>query len=359
MNPEMVTDVAVRLLPGLVMAVEVVATGHIHDTFVVTTSAGPARYTVQRLNDRVFPDPAAMSAAVARVAAFQQRRLAAAGCPDAHRRALTPIGPPSVTDAEGRCWRAFLHIEGGRSHARPASAAMAGQMAAVAGRFLVEVADLEGPALTEAIPGFRDFRSRLAALEAAIEADRAGRAAACAPEVEAVGAAAVLVDELESARTAGDLPLRTVHNDAKADNVLVDDATGEGLCMIDLDTTGPGSVLFDVGDLVRSAANVAGEDDPWAPAAVRPDLLEAVVTGYLGAAGHLLTPAEVGLLPLAGPLMAFEAAVRFLTDHLAGDVYFRTARPGHNLDRARAQLRLLAALAGARSLTADLVARYR
>jgi len=236
---------------------------------------------------------------------------------------------------------------------------MAGQMASVAGRFLVEVADLDGPALIEAIPGFRDFRSRLGALEAAIGADPAGRAAACAAEIEAVGAVAGLVDELESARAGGDLPLRTVHNDAKADNVLVDDATGEGLCMIDLDTTGPGSVLFDVGDLVRSAANVVDEDDPLAPARVGPDLLEAVVAGYLGPAGHLLTPGELGLLPLAGPLMTFEAAVRFLTDHLAGDVYFRTARPGHNLDRARAQLRLLAALVDARSVTADLVARYR
>jgi hypothetical protein len=145
---------------------------------------------------------------------------------------------------------------------------------------------------------------------------------------------------LESAG-AGALPLRVVHNDCKLNNVLFDDATGEGLCVIDLDTVMPGSVLADFGDLARTAACPAPEDETDL-SRVRVDgaLYAALVRGYLAGTGALLEPVEIELLPLAGPLIALETGVRFLTDHLAGDVYFRIHRPGHNLDRARVQLRL-------------------
>lgn len=361
MNFQTVAAAARGFVAQRVTSVVPLGCGHIHQTWLVTTAEGSitARYTIQRLNTAVFPEPERVATTVARVAAHQHRRLAATGCPDAHRRALTVLpaadGRPWMVDDEGGHWRAFLHIGRARSHSRVATPALAGQVARVAARFLVELDDLGEPAITDAIPGFRDFGGRQAALDAVVTADEHDRAAGCGSEIDAVSAHRGLLDELAAARVGGRLPLRTVHNDAKADNVLVDEVTGEGLCMVDLDTVALGTVLYDVGDLVRTAAAGGHEDDPTALPPVRPALLEAVLTAYLGTAGALLTPGEIDLLPLAGPLMTFEAAIRFLTDHLAGDFYYRTSRPGHNLDRARAQLRLLDALVGARQRTADLV----
>jgi aminoglycoside phosphotransferase (APT) family kinase protein len=348
---------------GEVVEAAPLGAGHIHDSFLVTTGAEPrrARYVLQRVNRAVFPDPAALSEAVARVTAHQHRVLARAGCTDPHRRALTVVeaidGRPFHVDGEGGHWRAFLHVPDARSHRRVGSPALAAEVAGVAARFLIELADLPGGPPPEAIPGFRDFQARQTAIEEAAAADPHGRRRGCDAELEAVRAHGSLVDELERAQEAGLLPERVVHNDAKADNVLVDEVTGEGLCMVDLDTVASGTVLFDVGDLVRSATTPVAEDDPAAPVAIRGDHLEAVLSAYLATAGPLLTPDERALLPLAGPLMTYEAALRFLSDHLAGDVYYGLTRPGQNLDRARAQLRLLDALVASREQTAELVAR--
>ena len=347
---------------GDVVAVEPFGAGHIHESFLVATGREPrrTRYVLQRVNSAVFPDPAALAEAVARVTAHQHGVLARAGCADPDRRALTVVeavdGRPFHVDHQGRHWRAFVHVPGARSHRRVGTPALAAEVARVAARFLVEMADLPGGPPAEAIPGFRDFRARQAALEEVAAADRWGRLSRCGAELGAVRAHGSLVDELEHARTAGLLPGRVVHNDAKADNVLVDDVTGEGLCMVDLDTVASGTVLFDVGDLVRSTTTTVAEDDAGAAVDVRGDHLEAVLSAYLGTAGPLLTSDERALLPLAGPLMTYEAALRFLADHLAGDVYFRVTHPGQNLERARSQLRLLDALVARREETAELVA---
>jgi N-acetylhexosamine 1-kinase len=151
--------------------------------------------------------------------------------------------------------------------------------------------------------------------------------------------------EVAGARADGRLPERTVHNDAKADNILFDEGSGAVRGLVDLDTVGPGTVLFDVGDLVRSGAATGPEDGDPGRVGVRADVVEAVLDGYARAGAPFLTAAEVELLPLAGPLMALEATARFLTDHLEGDVYFRVDGPGHNLRRATNQLRLLELLA--------------
>jgi hypothetical protein len=149
------------------------------------------------------------------------------------------------------------------------------------------------------------------------------------------------VERALASEGAAALPRRVVHNDCKLNNVLFDQRTGEALCVIDLDTVMPGSVLADFGDLARTAACPAPEDEADL-ARVRVDarLYEALVRGYLSGTAGMLAPVEIALLPLAGPLIALETGIRFLTDHLAGDVYFRIHRPGHNLDRARVQLRL-------------------
>ena len=313
--------------------------GHIHQTFLVTY--GNRRVVHQRLNASVFGDLDVLMANVARVTTH----LGARAPSPRHAVRLRPAtdGRPYVLDAAGAAWRTLDFIEGARTVMRFDGPAQAAEAAATAARLVADLADLT-PALPEVIPGFHDVPRRLEALERAADDDIAGRAGACRAEVDAVLARAGVAHAVAAARADGRLPERTVHNDAKTENLLFDEATGAGLCLVDLDTVGPGTVLFDVGDLVRSGAARLPEDGAVAGAgpAVDHHVAAAILEGYAGAG--LLAAGEVELLPLAGPLMALEAAARFLADHLQGDVYFKTDDPGHNLRRARNQLRLLAEL---------------
>ncbi|MCX7869356.1 MAG: aminoglycoside phosphotransferase family protein, partial [Terrimicrobiaceae bacterium] len=148
----------------------------------------------------------------------------------------------------------------------------------------------------------------------------------------------VVLDKLAS----GEIPERVTHNDTKINNVMLDDATGEGICVIDLDTVMPGSALYDFGDLVRTATSPVAEDEQDVSRVVmQMPMFEALARGYLSAARGFLTEAEAGLLAFCGKLITLETAIRFLTDFLEGDVYFKTKRPGHNLDRCRTQLALV------------------
>jgi Ser/Thr protein kinase RdoA (MazF antagonist) len=257
-------------------------------------------------------------------------------------------GRPYVRDAAGAAWRTLDFIEGARTVARFDGPAQAEEAAATAARLVADLADLT-PALPEVIPGFHDVVRRVEVLAEAAAADTAGRAGECRVEVDAVLERAGVAHEVAAARADGRLPDRTVHNDAKAENLLFDGAAGAGLCLVDLDTVGPGTVLFDVGDLVRSGAARLPEDGSVAGAGpvLDPEVVDAILAGYATAGAGFLTAGEVELLPLAGPLMTLEAAARFLTDHLQGDVYFKIEGPGHNLRRARNQLRLFDALAPA------------
>jgi hypothetical protein len=326
---------------GECVAVAALKRGHIHDTLVATwrTREGMRRVVHQRVNTHVFRDPDALMQTWLRVTEHVRAALAREGQPDLERRCLRAIrtrsGALLQRDAHGALWRAFPFIEGARSFDVPDHPARAREAARAFGAFAAQLADLDPATVPESIPHFHDFARRVAAFDDAARADAHGRAPAPARR---------LASEVEGALAssgAGALPRRVVHNDCKLNNVLFDEATGEALCVIDLDTVMPGTVLADFGDLARTAACPAPEDEPDL-ARVRIDaaLYEALVRGYLAGAGALLAPVEIALLPLAGPLIALETGIRFLTDHLSGDLYFRIHRPGHNLDRARVQLRL-------------------
>ena len=194
--------------------------------------------------------------------------------------------------------------------------------------------------VTETLPGFHDPRRRLDALRAAMATDPCTRAASARDEIERVLGAAPLVDR--AADLLARVPRRVAHNDAKLDNVLF--RGDEAVCLVDLDTIMPGAWFWDIGDLLRTAATRSEEDDPYA--AVDPQLYRAVVDGYRRAAAQVLDPDELDAVESAGAIVTFEQAVRFLTDWIDGDVYYRTTRPGQNLDRARAQLRLLESMPG-------------
>ena len=315
--------------------------GHINDTYRVTCSqsGGLQRFILQRLNHHVFKNPAAVMENISRVTAHLAGKTA--GATDAARRVLTLVpardGKPFHRDAAGNYWRVFRFVE--RTCAvdvveSPAQAFAAGR---AFGQFQQLLADLPAPRLHDTIPDFHHTPKRFAALEQAIAADAFNRAAAAKPEIEFARRHRAVCSVLLDAH----LPERVTHNDTKINNVLLDDATGEGICVIDLDTVMPGLALYDFGDLVRSTTCSAPEGErDLAKVRMQLPMFEALLRGYLSSAAEFLTPGEKRLLPVSGQLITFETGIRFLTDFLSGDTYFKVHRAGQNLDRCRAQFRL-------------------
>jgi Ser/Thr protein kinase RdoA (MazF antagonist) len=334
-------------LDGEPLRAERLGSGHIPDPFAieVETRLGARRYVLQRVHSGIFVDPEALMGNLVRVTAHLAAKLAQAEVPDRTRRALALVpergGRAFHRDAEGAVWRCFDLIEGSVAIDSAPAPAQAFEAARAFGAFVAALADLAGPPLAEVIPHFHDLPRRLGALEAALLEASPGRARAIGREADDARAVAERLAIRLAAVGAEEVPRRTVHNDCKVNNVLLDARSGEGLCVIDLDTVMPGNVLADFGDLVRTATSTAPEDERELER-IEFDRVrfEALARGYLAGAGPILQRSEQRALPLAGPLLALENAVRFLTDYLQGDRYFRIHRPEHNLDRARAQLRL-------------------
>ncbi|MBI5690221.1 MAG: glucosamine-6-phosphate deaminase [Verrucomicrobia bacterium] len=321
--------------------------GHINDTFAVSFEQGgvTTRYILQRINENVFRQVDAVMENVARVTAHAGRRAVASGAPDAIRRALTLIptrsGGNLHRDAMG-AWRCYIFIEGATSHDLIEHPAMAREAARAFGEFQRLLSDLPGGRLLETIPDFHHTPKRLEALRRAIAADSRGRVREAGPEIAFVLERAGMVGTLLDLQARGKMPERVTHNDTKINNVLIDDQTGAGICVIDLDTVMPGLALYDFGDMVRSATNSAAEDEPdVAKVKARLDIFDALVEGYLGATRSILTEAEIDHLAFSGRLITLEIGIRFLTDYLEGDTYFKVHRPGHNLERARTQFALV------------------
>ncbi len=338
--------------------------GHINDTFAVTTAttAGTRRVILQRVNDRVFRNVPALMENVQRVTAHVARAMRLAGECD-ERRALTLIpgqaGSSYHRDPAGNYWRCYRLIENARSYDIVENAAMARETARAIGEFQRLLADLPGPRLHETIPDFHHTRRRFEALRAVWARDPHGRKAAARDEIAFVFEREAMVDVLLGLHASGAIPERITHNDSKLNNVMIDDATQRRLCVIDLDTVMPGLALYDFGDMVRSATTSAAEDETdLRRVTARLDIFEALVGGYLSATRGFLNRAEIAHLAFAGRLITLEIGVRFLTDFLEGDVYFKTARPGHNLDRARNQFAVLRSLEVQRSAMEEIVAAH-
>lgn len=326
---------------GAFAGAEVFSGGHIHDSYCVAVDAAGTRrrFLLQRINTHVFPRVDALMENVTRVAAH----LAAcvAGQKEAQRRALQLVASEHGflhCDAQGGYWRMFRWIEGTHAPDRAETPEQAFRMAQAFGTFQRQLSTLPGPRLHETIAGFHDTPRRFAALEQAIEADAAGRAAQARAEIEFA-----LARKQETARIVdAGLPERAAHYDPKPSNVLMDDATGEALCVIDLDTTMPGLAVYDVGDMVRAASSPTAEDErDLSLVEMRMEFFEALARGYLSTAGGFLSRAEKEHLVLAGKLITFENGIRFLADYLNGDTYYKTHRAGQNLDRCRTHFKLV------------------
>ncbi len=327
--------------------------GHINDTYCAVFDQGAARvrYIVQRINHNIFKNPLGLMENVSRICRHSQAALRESGAPDATRRAMTLIpardGQDWLVDAENNVWRTYIFVEGARGYDVIENTGQAFQAARSFGAFQKLLVDLPGGRLVETIPNFHNTTARFAAFQKSLAADSRNRAKDVKAEVEFLLArekdCSLVVDHIK----AGRIPERVTHNDTKLNNVLIDDKTQEGICVIDLDTSMPGSALYDFGDMVRTSTSPSKEDETdLSKVYLQEAYFEALARGYMSSAGGFLNAYEKDLLAFSGKLLTMECGMRFLTDHLDGDAYFKTARPNHNLDRARNQFKLVADIEG-------------
>ncbi|MFM1769807.1 MAG: hypothetical protein RJA22_2336 [Verrucomicrobiota bacterium] len=322
--------------------------GHINETYIATYHQGgiQVRYVLQKINTSVFKDPDAVMDNIVRVTTHQRRKLAERGSRDASRRALTVIptrgGGYYWRSPEGECWRTLVFVEGVRTYEAVESPNQALEAGRAFGEFQRLLIDLPGKRLAETIPHFHNTRRRFQALQKAIAQDRANRAAEAGAEIKFALAQEPMVDVILNALARKRIPERITHNDTKFNNVMLDVVTGKAMCVVDLDTVMPGSPLYDFGDMVRTTTSPTLEDElDLAKVQMRMPMFKALARGYIEKAGAFLTRSERSLIAFSGKLITFTIGIRFLTDFLQGDNYFRVHRPHHNLDRARTQFRLV------------------
>lgn len=329
-------------IDGELLGVKPYGSGHINSSYcaVFRQSSAAVRYVVQRINQNVFKDPAALMENVQRVTSHLAAKVA--NQPDSSRRSLTLIpardGCAWYVDESGGYWRAYRFIERAHSCDAIQSADQAFQAAKAYGRFQEMLLDLPAPRLHDSIADFHNTPSRMIALKAAISSDTANRAHLAKEEIRF----ALAHQSIANLLLETNLPERIVHNDTKLNNVMLDDITGEAICVVDLDTVMAGSTIHDFGDMVRTATSPAQEDEQdLSKVKMQFPMFEALVRGYLTSAGRFLTKEERQHLVFAGRLIAFEQGVRFLTDFLSGDTYYKVRHDRHNLDRCRTQFRLI------------------
>jgi len=339
----MMTDIAqiasLFQIDGTPVNVRAVTDGHINGTWYFDTDRGSA-YILQRINDRVFRDVEGLMRNIQLVTAHL-RRTAADG-----RRVLTLAQTREdrpYLSYDGGYYRVYENIGDSLCLSAPESPEDLRRSGFAFGEFQKKLADFPADSLTETIPHFHDTPDRFRQLREAIDEDRAGRLKDARPEVDFAlrrfGDAGLMTDM----QCRGELPLRVTHNDTKLNNVLLDRTTREPLCVIDLDTVMPGLAGNDFGDAVRFGASTAAEDETdLSLVHFSLPMYRAFADGFLAACGDTLEKAELETLPLAARLMTLECGVRFLTDFLNGDTYFRVTHGTHNLERARTQFRLVA-----------------
>lgn len=321
--------------------------GHVNDTFQLTFDQGGVRlhYILQRINRNVFRKPEQVMENMDRVTRHLLAKIHAEKV-ETRKRTIrllrTFANQPCVTDERGDVWRAYIFVENARAYDVLETPEQAFKVAQAFGEFQCNLVDLPGPRLHETIPDFHNTPKRLEALRQAIRRDPVGRERRVRREIDFIMKRADETERLLRLQAEGAIPERITHNDTKVNNILIDDLTGDGICVIDLDTVMPGLSLYDFGDMVRAGTSPAEEDEvDLAKVGMRFEMYEALYRGFLSSAGSFLTEAERENLPFSGKLITFEIAIRFLTDYLEGDVYFKVKRPEHNLERCRNQLRMV------------------
>ena len=324
-------------LADLPVSCEHYGNGHINGTFLVRCADG-AQYILQRINTSVFHEPEALMRNIELVTEHLRRK-------NSDPRSVLHLVPARsgarYAVENGVYWRVYEWIAGSVCY-QSATPALFRESAVAFGRFQNQLSDFPAEKLVETIPYFHNTPVCFSAFHDAIATNASGRLNSVLPEVEFVLSRESFADTLVSLQQTGDLPLRVTHNDTKINNVLFDAKTNKALCVIDLDTVMPGLSVNDFGDAIRFGASTAAEDErDLSRVQFDLDLYETYVEGYLSTCGASLTKTEIEMLPVGAKMMTLECGMRFLADHIAGDVYFHITRENQNLDRARTQLRLV------------------
>jgi len=363
---EAVTAASNFQFEGTLCKVEPYGSGHINDTFLLTYTIGKMgciRVILQKMNRHVFSDPVALMENIAGVTAFLNRKIKENGG-DPYRETLNVIpakdGRYYYETPEGDFWRSFIFITDALCYDAVASPEDFYESGVAFGRFQRLLADFPAEKLHETIVDFHNTKRRLETFKKAVAEDVAQRASAVPEEIRFVlarEADAAFFTDLTGEKA---LPLRVTHNDTKLNNVMIDCRTRRGICVIDLDTVMPGLAMYDFGDSIRFGASTAAEDEKdLSKVAMDLKLFEVYTKGYIEGCGGSLTARELELLPMGARVMTLECGMRFLTDYLQNDVYFKTSRPEHNLDRARTQFKLVADMESKWDKMTAVVAKYK
>ena len=303
--------------------------GHINDTYLVQTDA--RRYILQRINTHVFSSPAELMENIDAVTCFADSRL----------RIIPTLTGELYAEEYGQAWRMMPYIDNTFTCERVDDAALFGEIGRAFGKFINDLSDLPADSLHETIRGFHDTRKRFEQFRASSEKDICGRREKAADEIRFAYEHEELADLLNECAGRGEIPVRVTHNDTRINNVLIDCDSGKAVCVIDLDTVMPGLSVNDFGDAIRSGS-VTGINDEKDTEQIRldMDLYRSFADGFTAGCPHL-TQREIELLPYGALIMTLECGLRYLTDYLEGDHYFRTDHPEHNLIKCRAQFRLV------------------
>ncbi len=322
--------------------------GHINDTFLLTfdiSGMGTIRVILQRMNDSIFKEPEKLMENVLGVTSYLRKIIIENGG-DPERETLNVIrtvaNRPYFVDSEGGYWRSYKFIEGATCYDQVESPEDFYQSAVSFGNFQRLLAEYPAETLHETIEGFHDTKARFETFKKAVEADACGRAASVQKEIQFVLDHEDVANVFGDMLAKGEIPLRVTHNDTKLNNIMIDDKTRKGICVIDLDTVMPGLAMNDFGDSIRFGASTAAEDEQdLSKVSCDMDLFDIYAKGFIEGCGGKLTDKEIELLPMGAKVMTFECGMRFLTDYLEGDHYFKIHREGHNLDRCRTQFKLV------------------
>ena len=350
---------------GQVKSCEPYGSGHINLTFRLVCEEDGQEYVyiLQQMNHDVFRDIDGLMKNVKGVTSYLRRQiLENHGDPDRETLNLVPTkdGKDYYQDSIGNYWRAYLFIDRATCYNLVEKEEDFYQSGKAFGRFQCLLADYPADELTETIPDFHNTAARVLTFQKAVEEDVMGRAAGVQDEIRFVREREKDMSLAYDLQKEGRLPLRVSHNDTKLNNIMIDDATGQALCIIDLDTIMPGFSIFDYGDSIRFGANTAQEDErDLSKVSLSLPLFEIYTRGFLEGSEGRLTETETDMLPYGARMMTLECGMRFLTDYLQGDTYFHTSREGHNLDRCRTQFALVADMERKWSQMKDIVKKYQ
>lgn len=340
--------IAAFKLEGEAFYCELYGNGHINDTFLVKCKNGDSekKYILQRMNHEVFKKPDELIANISGVTRHLCKKILERGG-DVSRETLnlieTKAGEIYFKDSIGSYWRVYDFIDDATCFDIPENPEQFYQSGMAFGTFQNLLADYPAQTLHETIVNFHNTETRYQTFLQAVKEDKMGRAKEVKAEIDFVMAHESDTRVCNALIKAGELPIRVTHNDTKLNNVMLDNKTNKGLCVLDLDTVMPGLNMNDFGDSIRFGASTATEDEKdLSKVSMSLEYYEAYTKGFLDACGKALTKKEVAMLPFGAKIMTFECGMRFLTDYLQGDVYFRIHRPEHNLDRCRTQFKLVA-----------------